>query len=484
MIGSKNLECSRVLHFFEQISRIPRASGNEKQISDFLVNFAEQRNLEAIQDDALNVVIKKAAARGYENSPTVVIQGHMDMVCVKKSDVIHNFDTDPIKLVYDEDFLRADGTTLGGDDGIAVAMAMALLDSQDIAHPPLEVLITTDEEVGMEGASAFDSSVLKGKRLLNIDSEAEGIFTAGCAGGIKTTTEFKTNRKKVQEDLEFYKISVGGLRGGHSGIDIHKERGNAIRLIARTLMGLRNKVDISVADLWGGAKDNAIAGEAYAVIGIKGESYFKFKNFVDEFSAVVSNELRNSDSQVFISAVDCKKAGGIFPEDTVDNVLKAILLIPNGVQSMSTDIENLPESSNNMGILRCQDNKIEIVCAVRSCVASKKYFILEQIKAVGELCGAETICKGDYPAWEFRKNSPLRDKMTEVYKRMFNTEAVIDIIHAGLECGIFAKKLPDMDMISFGPNIMDIHSPEERLSISSLERTWKFLIEVLKELKE
>lgn len=477
----KNLNSSSVFYFFEQISKIPRGSGNEKQISDFLVDFAKKRNLWVHQDNALNVVIKKAATKGYETAPTLVIQGHMDMVCVKRGDVVHDFEKDPIKLIYEGDILRADGTTLGGDDGVAVAMALAILDSEEIEHPALEVVITTDEEVGMDGAMALDGSLIDGKILLNIDSEDEGVFTAGCAGGLKTTTEFEIEWEKAEDSADFYKINVGGLKGGHSGIDIDKERGNAIRLLARALTEINNSAKIKVSELFGGAKDNAIPSEAYGVITTenKAEAY----EIISQFNEKIKNEFRNSDSNVFINIEETEKKEKVFSDKCFEDILKALLVIPNGVQSLSTDIENLPESSNNIGVLRTEENTVRVVCAVRSSVASKKYYILEQIKAVSLLANAKFDYRGDYPAWEFKQNSILRDKMVAIYKKMFNTEPVIDIIHAGLECGIFAKKIPDMDMISFGPNLMDIHSPEERMSISSCERTWNFLLEVIKSFK-
>lgn len=483
MENIENLNCSSVLHFFEQISKIPRGSGKEKQISDFLVDFAKKRNLWVHQDNALNVIIKKAATNGYENAPTLVIQGHMDMVCVKKSDVIHDFEKDPIKLIYEGDFLRADGTTLGGDDGIAVAMALAILDSNEIQHPAIEVVITTDEEVGMDGAQALDGSLLEGRLLLNIDSEDEGIFTAGCAGGLKTTTKFALEWEKAESSLGFYKISVGGLKGGHSGIDIDKERANAIRLLIRTLNEINNSYKIKVNELFGGAKDNAIPSEAYAVAAFENDKKADIYNAISQFEEKIKNEFRNSDANVFIKIEETEKSDKVFSDESLNNIIKALLIIPNGVQSLSTDIENLPESSNNIGVLRTEGDNVRIVCATRSSVASKKYYILEQIKAASTLAGGEVTYRGDYPAWEFKKDSILRDKMVEVYKKMFNTEPVVDIIHAGLECGIFAKKIPDMDMISFGPNLMDIHSPEERLSISSCERTWNFLLEVIKSFK-
>ncbi len=476
----KNTSCESVFYFFEKISQIPRSSGNEKQISDFLVSFAKERGLYYHQDNAMNVLIKKPASPGFEKFPAVVLQGHMDMVCVKNIDSKHNFDTDPIKLIYDGDFIMADGTSLGGDDGIAVAMALAVLDSDEIEHPPIEVLITVDEEVGMNGANAFDASLLEGRTLLNIDSEQEGVFTQGCAGGLKTETKFKVKLEKPDESLLFFKITVGGLKGGHSGIDIDKERGNAIKILARTVNELNKNVKLKLNSISGGAKDNAIAEMSWAVIGIDKSEEAIAAECIKRFEEKVKNELKNSDNGVFISTEKQESLNSVFSDCDFQNILKFMLSVPNGVQSLSTDIENLPESSDNIGIIKTVNDCVSVICSVRSSIASKKYYILDQIKALSELAGAEFSFKGDYPAWEFRKNSPLRDKMTDIYKKLFNTEPVIDIVHAGLECGIFAKKLPDMDMLSFGPNLYDIHTVKERMSISSVERTWKLLVEFLK----
>lgn len=479
----KSLSCSAVLHFFDKISKIPRGSGKEKKISDYLVDFAKKRGLWCHQDKALNVIIKKPASKGFENSPTFVIQGHMDMVCVKTDDAVHNFDTDPIKLIYDGDFIKADNTTLGADDGIAVAMALAILDSDKIEHPPLEVLITTDEEVGMIGAQEFDENLLDGKILLNIDSEDEGIFTAGCAGGVKTTTKFNITREAIEKNLSSFRITVSGLKGGHSGIDIDKERGNAIRILARALNKINKNIRIRIGEIFGGAKDNAIPSYAQALVCIEEKNKDILFECINKFEKDIKNEFRNSDNGVFLSVTESKNPENVLSDYDCQRILKTLITVPNGVQSLSTDIENLVESSNNIGVIKTDENSISFVCAVRSSLASRKYYIFEQIKAISELANAEFTYRGDYPAWEFKPDSVLRDKMVEIYKKMFNTEPVVNIIHAGLECGIFAKKLPDMDMISFGPNLYDVHSVKERLSISSVDRTWEFLLEILKSYK-
>jgi len=478
-----NLSCSRVLYFFEEISKIPRGSGNEKQISDYLVKFANDRNLFCNQDEALNVIIKKKGSYGYENSPAVILQGHMDMVCEKNSDVEHDFEKDPIEVIYEGDFIKANGTTLGADDGIAVAMSLALLDCDDIPHPPIEVIFTTNEEVGMFGAEALDVSLLSGKTLINIDSEDEGIFTAGCAGGMRAISTFKIEFERQSKNFESYKIVVNGLRGGHSGIDIDKERANANRLIARVLNELRNKFDVRINSVSGGAKDNAIARQAQAVISFEQSNYNSILEEIKEIENAYKNEYRNTDGNISLKIYKTENRDKCFTKDFSDKIVSAIMLIPNGVQSMSTDVEGLPESSNNLGVVNDNGSEIELVSAVRSAVVSKKYFIFEQIKLLTEVCGGSAVCKGDYPAWEFNPNSNIRNTFVKLYKEMFNSDATINIIHAGLECGLFAKKLKNADMISFGPNLYDVHTPEERASISSIERTWNFLLSVLKSLK-
>jgi len=479
MYGFDNLKCSDVLYYFEKISGIPRGSGNEKQISDFIVDFANERGLWVKQDDAMNVVIRKPASKGYENSPGVIIQGHLDMVCVKNNDVVHDFLKDPIKIVYDGDFIKADGTTLGSDDGIAVAMGLALLDDDTINHPDLEVVFTTDEEVGMCGASAFDSDTLKGKFLLNIDSEKEGVFTAGCAGGMKTYTHLPVLYEKQNKELVSYSIIISGLKGGHSGIDIDKGRANANIIMARLLNNLSEKFDISLNYISGGAKDNAIPIEAECVISFDEKELKNVRKAISSAKSLLKKEFKKTDNNINIKFNEAEKQELCFSDETFKKIISVLLLLPNGIQTMSFDVDGLVESSNNIGVVQTIDNEVTFICAVRSAVVSKKYFIFDKIKAVSSLVGASVTYIGDYPAWEYNENSRIRKICIETYEEMFDIKAQEEIIHAGLECGIFAKKNPGLDMISFGPNLYDIHTPNERASISSIERCWKFLIKVL-----
>lgn len=478
----ESLKSKRVLYHFEQINKIPRGSGNEKGISDYLVSFANSLGLEVIQDKALNVIIKKPATKGYENAPVVIIQGHMDMVCEKNADVVHDFEKDAIKVIYEGDFIHADGTTLGADDGIAVAMAMALLENNEVAHPALEVVITTDEEVGMFGASAIDCSVLKGKILLNVDSEDEGIFTVGCAGGMKTTTTIPITYTKNERDKS-YKLFIKGLKGGHSGIDISKERANANKLLARFLTELGKKVDFELGYIEGGAKDNAIPREAMVEFSINSSATDLLFEEVEKISKIICKEYISNDPKIDISICETEPLKKVFDNNSKQKVINSINLIPNGVLTMNIEL-NLPESSNNIGVVRTTESGVEITCAIRSSVINRKYYIYDIIKGLSDLIGGNTIYRGNYPAWEFKQNSYIRKLFVDVYKDMFDVEPAVEIIHAGLECGLFGEKIEDVDMISFGPNIIDIHTPDERASISSIERQWDFFLKILSEIKE
>lgn len=475
-----NLKCATVLHYFEEISKIPRASGNEKQISDFLVDFAQKNNFWVKQDEANNVVIKVPASKGYENSPIIIIQGHMDMVCEMEKGCEHNFAKDGIKLIYDGDFLTADRTTLGGDDGIAVAMAMALAVDKDIFHPALELVITTDEEVGMCGANALDTSILEGKILLNIDSEDEGIFTAGCAGGVKTTSIIPL--KKVGNIYDkSYKIEISGLKGGHSGIDIDKNRANANKIMGVILNNIRK--DISLSSINGGAKDNAIPRYAEAVISFNSINYEEIAKKAEEIFNSIICEYKETDSSIKIELLETRKVEKVFDEKSKNNIIDFIFEVFNGINTMSKELPDLPESSNNVGVVKTNDGDVEFICAVRSSAIDKKEEIKNKIISLSEKCGGKTIEKGEYPAWEYKESSFIRELCINVYEDIYGKKPKIDIIHAGLECGLFSSKIKDADMISFGPDIIDIHTPDERLSISSTERVWGFLIELLKRIK-
>ncbi len=469
-----NLESKEVFRWFQEISKIPRESRNEKAISDYLVSFAKDRNLEVYQDKMYNVIIKKKGTLGYENKPALIIQGHTDMVCEKTSDSAHDFSKDPIDLIVEGDTLRANNTTLGADDGIAIAIAMALLDSNDIPHPPLELLATTVEETGMDGALVVTGEHLSGTTMINIDAEEEGVFLVSCAGGLTTLTEFDIKRELNNDDT--YSIEVSNLKGGHSGIEIHNQRANAIKVLGRLLHSVRDNICLS--KIYGGAKHNAIAKNAYALFTTK--DFNSIKSTLDSLALNIKNEYRVEDLDILIKIEKVEKAKEVIVKNISDNIIDFMMLVPDGVLYMSRDIEGLVQTSANNGILKEENNKLEFTISIRSCV----YSSLEEIKNIIETSAKRTNCsnfsiKSSYPAWEYDANSRIKDIAPDIYKKVTGKEAKIEAIHAGLECGILKRPLPNVDMISMGPNLYDVHTPNEHLSISSVDRVWKFLKELI-----
>lgn len=478
-----NLKPQAIFKYFEEITKIPRGSGNEKGISDYLVNFAKNLGLEVIQDEALNVIIRKPGTPGYENSPGVILQGHMDMVNEKTSSTVHDFEKDPLKLRVVDDMLYATGTTLGADDGIAIAMAMAILSSKDIPHPPIEVLITTQEETGMGGAMALDMSNLKGRTLINIDSEEEGKLLVSCAGGVRVFMSLPVKKEAVKQGFKAYKLYVKGLRGGHSGSEIDKGRGNSNKILGRVLNGLFSDFDIQLASVSGGSKMNAIPREAEAVLFFDPSNVSKVKDSVALWNEILKNELHTSDPDITLSLEECQMPKDALDKESCKKAIAGLMLMPCGIKTMSMDIKGLVESSNNLGVLVTKDDSIVYECAIRSSVRSLKYAILEEIKQLAALTGSTIETTGDYPEWQYNPVSPIRDTFVSVYKKLYNKEPEIYALHAGVECGLFKEKLPDLDMISFGVNLYDVHTPNEHLSISSTQRGFEYLCEVLKELK-
>ncbi|UTC78580.1 aminoacyl-histidine dipeptidase [Treponema sp. OMZ 799] len=476
----QNTEPKEVFKWFYEISQVPRGSGNEKAVSDFLVKFAKDRNLEVHQDKAMNVIIKKSGTAGYEKSPTVIIQGHMDMVCEKEASSNHDFLKDPIKFVVKDEMLYADKTTLGGDDGIAVAYALTLLDSKDIPHPPLEVLITTEEETGMGGAMALTDEHLQGTRLLNIDSEEEGVFLVSCAGGSNIHVFFDI--KKEAAKGKFLKVTVGGLLGGHSGIEINKQRANSIKLLGRVLYNIKQNEKINIVEISGGSKHNAIAKDAYAVIAV--ENTDAVLKIVEKMAADFKGEYRAVDKLLSLAAAEAQNPSGqMFTKELSLNIIDFMAGIPNGVQYMSMEIPGLVQTSLNNGVLEAIDGRIKFTTSVRSSVKSALDEIVDVLRILAERCGAEFKKASEYPAWEYSPDSPVRDAAVNVYKKLNGKEPVITAIHAGLECGLLKKTLPNVDAVSFGPNLHDVHTPNEHMEIASVERVWKFLLAYLAELK-
>ncbi len=463
-----NLEPKSVLRFFEELCAIPHGSGNTAAASDWAVDFAKTRGLRYRRDEAGNVVIWKDASPGYEDHPAVMLQGHLDMVCVAEAGVDHDFTKDGLELVVDGDWIRARGTTLGGDDGIAVAMAMAVLDDDAIPHPPLEAVFTVDEEIGLLGATALDCSDLKSKYLLNIDSEAEGILTVGCAGGARCDLHIPLPAEAASGDV--FTLSVSGLPGGHSGAEIHKNIPNANRVLAQCLTSLPG---VRLISLHGGEQDNAIPGQAEArvLLPAGGADSGLLES---AFRQALAGELPG------VSCALAQTGGGscraLSAEDS-RRALELILSAPNGVQAMEPDLPGQVRTSLNLGILRLEEGALRLTWSVRSSAAAEKEALVEKLKALSA-AGSFTR-RGDYPAWEYRKDSPLRDTMVAVFKEQYGREPKVETIHAGLECGILSAKMPALDAVSFGPDLVDIHTPRERASLSSLRRTWAYLVAVL-----
>lgn len=478
-----SLEPRRVFEIFEQICAIPHGSGNTKQISDFCVDFAKQRGLRWHQDEINNVVIYKDASAGCEGAPPVILQGHLDMVCKKDDSLDFDFEKDGLNLGIDSDWIHANGTTLGGDDGAAIAIGLAILDTPDLVHPPLEILFTVDEETGMDGAQGIDGSLLKGRRMINLDSEAEGILTVSCAGGCKATCLLPVSRESC--GLEQYRITISGLLGGHSGVEIDKGRASSNQLLGRLLAAAFKKLPFFITDIFGGTVDNAIPSLSWAEAAIWQDDLDSLKAVIDEYSGIFRSEYAKADPNITIELekVDVRKDTALSREDT-EKIINALLILPYGIQAMSMDIEGLVQTSLNLGVLQLNENACEMSFSVRSSIESQKRMLIERIEAIIGLLGGSVELFGDYPGWEFRQESPLRDVMIDTWSDLYGKKPAVEAIHAGLECGLFCGKLEGLDAVSCGPDMTDIHSPKERLSISSTERIWKFVCEVLKRLAE
>lgn len=479
-----NLYPREVFRFFKEISDIPRGSGNEGEISNYLVKFAKDRGLSVIQDEALNVIIKKPGTSGYENSPAVIIQGHMDMVCEKNMSKVHDFEKDPIELRVVEDMLYANDTTLGADNGIAVAFALALLDSRDIPHPPFEAVITTGEEVGLVGAAQLDTSSLQGRLLINLDAEGEGKLIVGCAGGVRVRAILPITWESPKKDYIPYQISISGLKGGHSGGEIDKGRANSNKLMGRLLYNLLEEMEYSINSISGGLKMNAIPREARAVIYMEPGQAEKLEGKIIEWQRIFKNEYRVSDPGVSVSLEKLDTASGsVFSRDTTRKTVLLLVLIPNGIQTMSMDVKGLVESSTNLGVVNTTESEVSFESALRSSVPTFKKNIYNQIKALCELMGVEFLANSDYPAWQYDPDSRLRALLERIYMEKYGSNPVIEMVHGGLECGLFKDKMPGLDAVSFGPEMYDIHTPNEHISIPSIGRTWDYLCNIIKELK-
>lgn len=478
-----HLEPNNVFHFFEEICAIPHGSGNTAGMTEYLMNFAEERGLWHRRDEIGNVVIRKPATAGYEDVPGIIIQGHMDMVAVKTPDCAKDMTKEGLDVAIDGDYVYAEKTSLGGDDGIAVAYGLAVLDAKDLAHPEVEVIITVDEETGLFGAKAIDVSDIKGRRFLNIDSEDEGFFLISCAGGIRIKGEIPMDMESVSGKK--LTVSVKGLQGGHSGGDIHLERGNALYLLARILNKASKYTDFRLASYEGGTVENAIPREATAEVvfesGAKmAEQVTAFMEIMKTCEAELKAEYVVRDAGLYVEVTEeAEDAYAVYSQVCSANVIHMITAAPTGVLAMSQDVEGLVETSLNLGVAESTDTAVTLQYSVRSSVESSKYALVERMEVLFDFVGATMTTSGEYPGWAYRQDSPLRDKMVRVYEEMFGEKPGILAIHAGLECGLFLGKQPDFDCVSFGPSIESIHTTEERLNIPSVQRMWKFLVAIL-----
>ena len=467
-----------VFYYFEQLCAIPHGSGNTKLISDYLVDFAKEQNLRYIQDAANNVILFGNATPGYEDHAPVILQGHMDMVCVKDEDCLINLDTDGLDIGHDGQYVFAKGTTLGGDNGIAVAYALAILADRSIPHPPLEVIITVDEEIGMLGADVIDLSMLKGRTLLNMDSEEEGIFTVACAGGATATIALPTPRHPVYGPC--IKLSVEGLQGGHSGVEIHKNLANANKVMGELLSRVREVMPLCLTSLSGGEKDNAIPRSCHITAVMLGMNPEQINDITEQLQKEIREKYDEPDAVIVGENVDAL-GGNALSTELTDKVIALLCGAPNGVQKMSSDIDGLVQTSLNLGIANMSE-ELELSFCVRSSVNAEKLELLERLEKLAKMHDAVYSQMGDYPAWEYKAQSHLRDTMVQVYDEMYGKQAQIVAIHAGLECGLLSEKLPGLDCVSVGPEMHDIHTSRERLGIASVKRTWEFILEVLRRL--
>lgn len=473
-----NLEPKGVFSFFEEICKIPHGSGNVGQISDYLLHFAKERGLSCVQDELKNVIIVKEATSGYENEPPVILQGHMDMVAVKEPGYAIDMEREGLRLGVDGDEIYACGTSLGGDDGIAVAYSLALLDSDDIPHPKLEVIITVDEETGMEGATYIDLSMLTGNRMVNLDSEDEGIFLTSCAGGARVKCTIPTDRKAIQGVL--YTVCIGGLQGGHSGCEIQKERGNSNCLFARVLYQISSRMNVALVSVNGGLADNAIPRETVAELVVEEEKCEAFEQELQTIASEIAEELITRDPMFEISVT--RRESGEYQaisSDCTGQLGAYLFALPNGVQAMSADMPGLVETSLNLGILKTDAEELLAEFSVRSSVESAKKALIRKLCALTGMAGGVVTVSGDYPGWKYRKDSPLREKMVRVFRKMYGREPKLEAIHAGLECGLLGSKIKDLDCVSIGPDMKNIHTTEETLSISSTARVWEYLCALL-----
>ncbi len=480
----KDLKPGLVWQRFYEITRVPRPSKKEGKIREHLRNFLKDQNVDFKEDKTGNIVAKIPATPGFENSQTVILQGHVDMVCEKNKGTKHDFENDPIEIKREDGWITAEGTTLGSDNGIGVAAALAVINDKSVVHGPIEILLTVDEETGMTGANYLDPGLLKGKILLNMDSEEDGAFYVGCSGGVDTLASFKLKTEKAPSGYTTYEIMVTGLKGGHSGLDIIQGRANAIKLLGRILNRLK-KVDYSLCSLSGGSLRNAIPREAEAVVMIKDASESEAEEIIKEFENNLLNEYKKTDSGLkLVFKKSALSQDNVFTKKFQNNMVNLLLALPHGVIAMSQDIPDLVETSTNLAVISTENGKLNISTSQRSSIDSAKDYIAASVKAVLELAGGKVNLGDGYPGWKPDIDSSILKTSKDVFRELFNKEPEIKAIHAGLECGILGSKKPGLDMISFGPTIEGAHSPDEKVNIATVEKFYDLLKGILKRLAE
>ena len=472
------LKPERVFYYFEKLCSVPHGSGNTKQISDLCVGFAKELGLKYRQEACNNVVIWKDGSCGYENAAPVILQGHIDMVCAKTEDCAKDMTRDGLDVRTDGEWVWADKTSLGGDNGIAVAMILAILSDETLPHPPIEAVFTVDEEVGMDGAFALDCSDLKGRKLLNLDSEEEGVFTVSCAGGARLDCALSAPQERA-DGLAGYRVTISGLKGGHSGVNINQGRGNANCLMARTLYSAMEKCpSLRVHALEGGQFDNVICLRNDALVALSASDAPAFEAFISEFDATLKNEYAVTDGGISLT---CEKAGvtTAVSERETSRILHVLLALPQGVQEMSADFPGLVQTSLNLGVMHMDETGLRFSYSVRSCIASQKQMLIQRVKSIVEYAGGTVGERSSYPGWQYDRDSALRKQVQAVYRDLTGCDGRIEATHGGLECGLFIEKIPGLDALSMGPELHDVHSVEEKLNVASTERVYRLVCEVL-----
>ncbi|MCF8302376.1 MAG: aminoacyl-histidine dipeptidase [Bacteroidales bacterium] len=475
-----DLEPKKLWKNFESLTQIPRPSKKEGKVVEFVREFGEKLGLETKMDDSGNVVIKKPATPGMEDRKTVILQGHLDMVPQKNNDKQFDFEKDPIEAYVDGDWVAANGTTLGADNGMGVAAALSVLESDNIEHPPIEALFTVDEETGMTGAFGLKKGFLEGDILINMDSEDEGELYIGCAGGMDTHIRFNYEEDTVPEVGKPFRIDISGLKGGHSGLDIHLGRGNAIKLLNRLMWNAERKFGLRLADFYSGDVRNAIPREGHAIVTVPGDKVNDFKKYVEEFQGIIKNELASVDPNVKVKVSETEMPNAVVDLETTQNLFNGLIGCPNGVLGVIADMPEVVETSTSTGVIRVENGQISITTLQRSSVDSTKEYVGNMIRGIFEMAGAKVEHAGAYPGWKPDVKSPILSVMKNVYNDMLDKEPPVKVIHAGLECGLISAVYPNLDLISFGPTIRFPHSPDEKVNIETVKKFYSFLLETLK----